>query len=104
MLYNMVCRSLFAKDKLLYSFMLCLKCQETDKELNLVQLMLLLTGVGGAATEPRPEDSEWMTDVTWNRVGVLATIGDVFSGGRGLISRERGLKEHKLNPNRCETT
>ncbi|CAD7961252.1 unnamed protein product [Amoebophrya sp. A25] len=79
-LYDMVCRSLFAKDKLLYSLMLCLKCMETDKELNLGQLTMLLTCVPGGATDPKPENSDWLTDVSWARVNTLTTLGDVFEG------------------------
>lgn len=79
-LYDMVCRSLFAKDKLLYSLMLCLKCQETDKELNMGQLMALLTCVPGNAFEERPAGQDWLTDVSWNRINTLSTLGDVFDG------------------------
>merc|ERR1719230_2105930 len=61
LLFLMVCRSLFEKDKLLYSLMLCLKCQETDKELNMNQAMALLTGLPGTAKEEKPPDSEWLT-------------------------------------------
>merc|ERR1719160_1097940 len=57
LLYVMVCRSLFEKDKLLFSFMLTMKCQETDKELNLNQVMALLTGIPGSAPEEKPTEA-----------------------------------------------
>ena len=53
----MVCRSLFEKDKLLFSTMPILKCEETDKELNLVQVMALLTGLPGTASEEKPAEA-----------------------------------------------
>lgn len=80
LLFLMVCRSLFEKDKLLYSFMLTLKCQETDKELKLHEAMALLTCVPGTATEPKPEDAPWITSVMWNRLCMLQNLGDVFDG------------------------
>merc|ERR1719310_1652945 len=61
LLYVMVCRGLFEKDKLLYSVMLTLKCQEIEKEIKLPEVMALLTGLPGSAKEEKPADSEWLT-------------------------------------------
>jgi dynein heavy chain len=79
LLYNMVCRSLFAADKLLYSFMLCLKCTETDGELNIGQLNMLLTCVPSTPAEEKPE-VDWLTQVSWNRIVALCSLADVFDG------------------------
>merc|ERR1719171_1183572 len=68
LLFVMVCRGLFEKDKLLYSLMLCLKCQEIEKELKLNEVMALLTGLPGRAKEEKPPDSDWLTNVSWNRI------------------------------------
>eukprot|EP00438_Fugacium_kawagutii_P021710 Skav204030 [mRNA] locus=scaffold1162:24139:47383:+ [translate_table: standard] len=57
LLFIMVCRGLFEKDKLLYSVMLTLKCQEMEKELKLNEVMALLTGLPGPAKEEKPADS-----------------------------------------------
>merc|ERR1719453_1832054 len=83
LLFLMVCRSLFEKDKLLYSFMLCMKCQETDGELKLNETMALLTGIPGTSQEEKPEGSDWMTKVSWNRIVMLQQLGDVFDGFAG---------------------
>ena len=57
LLFIMVCRGLFEKDKLLYAVMLTLKCQEIEKELKLNEVMALLTGLPGPAKEEKPADS-----------------------------------------------
>ena len=88
LLYVMVCRGLFEKDKLLYSVMLTLKCQEVEKELKLSEVMALLTGLPGTAKEEKPPNTEWLTMVSWNRVNVLQTLGDVFDGFVGEFSTQ----------------
>jgi dynein heavy chain, axonemal len=68
LLFVMVCRSLFATHRLLFSMQLAFKMQEVDKQLNFRQQRLLLTGGGsGVATEEKPADSAWLTDVSWGR-------------------------------------
>jgi len=80
-LFKMVCRSLFEKDKLLFTLILALKCQETDRQLNMGQLMCLLTCIPGIAPEEKPaEGFEWVTDVSWQRLLCLTQQGDIFEG------------------------
>jgi len=86
LLFIMVCRGLFEKDKLLYSFMLCIKCQEIEKELKLNELMMLLTGLPGPMKEEKPANSEWLTQVSWIKVNVLQSMGDAFDGFIGEFS------------------
>jgi len=88
LLYVMVCRGLFEKDKLLYSVMLTLKCQEVEKELKLNEVMTLLTGLPGTAKEEKPPNTEWLTMVSWHRINVLQTLGDVFDGFVGEFSAQ----------------
>eukprot|EP00747_Dinoflagellata_sp_TGD_P142224 gnl/TRDRNA2_/TRDRNA2_176217_c4_seq1.p1 gnl/TRDRNA2_/TRDRNA2_176217_c4~~gnl/TRDRNA2_/TRDRNA2_176217_c4_seq1.p1 ORF type:complete len:1013 (+),score=257.37 gnl/TRDRNA2_/TRDRNA2_176217_c4_seq1:215-3040(+) len=80
LLFIMVSRSLFEAHKLLYSFMLTLKCQETDRELKLTEVTALMTALGGTAKEEKPKDSDWLTQVSWNRINQLQLLGDVFDG------------------------
>jgi len=88
LLFVMVCRGLFEKDKLLYSVMLTFKCQEMEKELKLTEVMALLTGLPGLAKEDKPANSDWLTVVSWNRINVLQTLGDVFDGFVGEFSAQ----------------
>ncbi len=46
-LYVNICRSLFEKDKLLFSFLTALKMLDFDSELNKRELNLLMQGGGG---------------------------------------------------------
>eukprot|EP00442_Polarella_glacialis_P024664 CAMPEP_0115137118 /NCGR_PEP_ID=MMETSP0227-20121206/56805_1 /TAXON_ID=89957 /ORGANISM="Polarella glacialis, Strain CCMP 1383" /LENGTH=5027 /DNA_ID=CAMNT_0002544335 /DNA_START=143 /DNA_END=15226 /DNA_ORIENTATION=+ len=90
LLFIMVCRGLFEKDKLLYAVMLCFKCQEIEKELKLTEVMALLCGLPGAAKEEKPADSAWLTMVSWNRINALQSQGDVFDGFIGEFSANIG--------------
>jgi len=90
LLFIMVSRSLFEKDKLLYSVMLTLKCQEMEKELKLPEVMALLTGLPGHVKEEKPPDSGWLTHVSWARVNALQSLGDAFDGFIGEFSANLG--------------
>uniref|UniRef100_A0A8C9UVX8 Uncharacterized protein n=1 Tax=Spermophilus dauricus TaxID=99837 RepID=A0A8C9UVX8_SPEDA len=60
-LYCNICRSLFEKDKLLFSFLLC-------KEIEYQELMFLLTGgVSLKAAEKNP-DPTWLQDKSWEEI------------------------------------
>jgi dynein heavy chain len=50
LLYEGLCRSLLEKDKLIYSFLLCLKIMLSENKL--VNLELRFTMVGGTYVEP----------------------------------------------------
>lgn len=68
LLYENICRSLFEKDKLLFSFLICLKIMdETPGNLNQKEVRFLMTG-GTSVDLKRPNptgEGGWMTDKTW---------------------------------------
>jgi len=72
LLYENICRSLFEKDKLLFSMLLCLKIMdETPGNIDQVEVRFVMTG--GTSVEmarPNPTGNQgWMTDKTW--AGIL---------------------------------
>lgn len=74
LLYSNVCRSLFEKDKLLFSFLLTAKLQEANKKVTSNQYKLLVQPFSGHSNPlflANPA-SDWLPDVIWNRLCHLA--------------------------------
>ncbi|KAL6759980.1 dynein heavy chain 6 [Haematococcus lacustris] len=88
-LFVNVCRSLFEKDKLLFSFSLCVSIQAHIKQaLDLAQFRFLLTG-GLSTSEPPPNPSPWLSDLKWAE---MVRLSDSFESFQGLAA------DFKLNP------
>lgn len=68
-LYRNICRSLFAKDKLVFSTMLAMKLMELKDELDQGELKFFLTG-GVALGEKLPDCpcSDWMQEKQWGEI------------------------------------
>jgi dynein heavy chain, axonemal len=78
-LYVNICRSLFEKDKMLFSFTMAIKMLEFDEELNKRELNLLMQGGGGGGElrKPKPEGCDWLTDPSWSKVLELDRLGEI---------------------------
>lgn len=75
LLYEKVCDSLFAKDKLMLSLLLTFKSMEVDHELDQAEKSLLLVGgTTGAEVRARPQ-ADWLSDVSWARLSELEDLG-----------------------------
>ncbi|XP_072386040.1 dynein axonemal heavy chain 7 isoform X2 [Diabrotica undecimpunctata] len=86
-LYNNITRSLFEKDKLLFSFLLCSKIMIAQKKLEENEFLFLLTGgVGGETTTPNPCPT-WLLDRSWNEICRLDNIS-AFNGFSSTILRD----------------
>jgi dynein heavy chain len=67
MLYKNVCRSLFEKDKLLFSFLMCLKIMDELNDLDPVEERFLMTGpVSIDFDRPNPTGNNgWLLNKAW---------------------------------------
>ncbi|XP_063786085.1 dynein axonemal heavy chain 3-like [Pseudophryne corroboree] len=78
-IYERVCRSLFEKHKLLFSFLLCVGLQRNRGLVNKDEWHFLLTG-GVALEVPRHNpDPTWLKDKSWGEIIRLSTL-TLFSG------------------------
>jgi dynein heavy chain len=94
-LYNNVCRSLLEKDKLLFSFLLCVKILFGDGEIDPNEWYFLLTGgVAMDNTVPNPS-SDWILDKNWGEISRLAALpafnGLIESFSEELLPRWKDL-------------
>ncbi|XP_038668758.1 dynein heavy chain 12, axonemal [Scyliorhinus canicula] len=67
-LYSNVCRSLFEKDKLLFSFLLCSNLLLARHEINYHEFMFMLTGGVGLQTKLQNPDPSWLQDKSWDEI------------------------------------
>ena len=74
-LYCNVCRSLFEKDKLMFSFLLCIGLCKSRNEIDLEEWMFLLTG--GVAVDsnlPQNPAPSWLSMKAWGEICRLSTM------------------------------
>lgn len=82
-LYENICRSLFEKDKLLFSFLMCMKIMdETPGNLDQKEVRFLLTGGTSVEMErPNPTgENGWMSNKMWSSILQIAREFTFFNG------------------------
>lgn len=78
-LYNNVCRSLFEKDKLLFSFVLTSKVMLANSQIDLNEFQFLISGgEQREVTRPNPAP-DWITEKMWDDINRLEQLS-VFTG------------------------
>ncbi|KAM4725109.1 LOW QUALITY PROTEIN: dynein axonemal heavy chain 3-like [Anableps anableps] len=93
-IYNNVCRSLFEKDKLLFSLLLTVGILQGKGQVDDEVWRFLLTG-GIALDNPYPNPaSEWLSDKSWSeivRASKLPNLNEFFTHVRDNIFRWKNL-------------
>ncbi|XP_063709228.1 dynein axonemal heavy chain 12-like [Culicoides brevitarsis] len=79
-LYQNICRSLFEKDKLLFSFILATKVMIAEGRLNSSELQFLIMGGDLEVPEKLNPASEWISDKMWTQICSLNQLGTSFKG------------------------
>lgn len=78
--YCNVCRSLFEKHKLTFSFFLCTRIIEHREGIDQDEFRFLLTGpTGSGGSKPNPAP-EWLTENSWSEIQFAATHIPSFKG------------------------
>eukprot|EP00854_Cymbomonas_tetramitiformis_P002484 gene2484-3228_t len=73
-LYQNVCRSLFEKDKLLFSFLLTTRILGSKGMVDQAEWMFLLTGGLGGNVLPKPPGADWLSDPAWAELCRLSAM------------------------------
>lgn len=93
-LYSNICRSLFEKHKLLFSFILTSKLKEAEKKVMPAQYEFLIANIAGLENpigEENPSEDDWMPNAIWNKFCELSLVEKDFLN----IVRDFGLNEDK---------
>ncbi|XP_054071997.1 dynein axonemal heavy chain 12 isoform X1 [Rissa tridactyla] len=88
-LYCNVCRSLFEKDKLLFSFLLCCSLLMAKNEIEQQEFVFLLTGGVGLKNKYKNPDPSWLSDKSWDELCRASEI-PALKGLRSHISENIG--------------
>uniref|UniRef100_A0A1B0AXU3 AAA+ ATPase domain-containing protein n=1 Tax=Glossina palpalis gambiensis TaxID=67801 RepID=A0A1B0AXU3_9MUSC len=76
-LYNNVCRSIFEKDKLLFSFILCARILLGNNQIEMRQMIHLLTSPRENPNLPPNPNPKWITDVIWLNIVRLEELPEM---------------------------
>ena len=85
-LYLNVCRSLFEKDKLLFSFLVCVKILQGEgdgTEVLPAELRFLLTGGTSTSEMPPNPCPDWLSERSWTELSRLSMLLDADSKDKG---------------------
>ncbi|XP_026763473.2 dynein axonemal heavy chain 12 [Galleria mellonella] len=85
-LYSNVCRSLFDKDKLMFSFIMCSKMMLSTDKMNRDEYLFLITG-GIAVENLLKKPVEWLSDKSWDEICRISDL-PAFTGFKDQFIRD----------------
>ncbi|CAI8001099.1 Dynein heavy chain 7, axonemal, partial [Geodia barretti] len=88
-LYCNVCRSLFEKDKLLFSFILCCNLLTAKNNMDHTEFMFLLTGGVGLENKLANPAPDWLSDKSWDEICRMCDLKG-FKGFRKSFTEQLG--------------
>lgn len=95
-IYNNVCRSLFEKDKLLFSFLMCTKIlmnTSNQTDVSPLEWRFLLTGGVSTSDTPINPVSKWLSDRSWGEIYRLSICSKTLEDLRTSIRNDSVSKE-----------
>ena len=79
-LYNMICRSLFERHKLMFSLLLTIKILQNEGRVDPVEWRFLLAGAMSTEISMPNPASEWLTEESWLEILNLSSQCENFDG------------------------
>ena len=72
--YSNICRSLFERHKLLFSFILCVKILQGENVIDAIQYRFLLSGISPEVVNMEIPQTNWLEKNIWNDICSLAGV------------------------------
>ncbi|KAM8863638.1 dynein axonemal heavy chain 12 [Spinachia spinachia] len=91
-LYCNVCRSLFERDKLLFSFLLCCNLLLAKEEIEYCDFMFFLTGGVGLQNTVANPDPGWLQDKSWDETCRASELPGLKGIKEAFIKSPEGFK------------
>ena len=78
--YNNVCRSLFEKDKLMFSLSLCVALLRSKEQMDELEYRFFLAGATSIVNKMPNPDTDWLTDASWQDIQFIDANLPAFHG------------------------
>uniref|UniRef100_G3NDR4 Dynein axonemal heavy chain 12 n=1 Tax=Gasterosteus aculeatus aculeatus TaxID=481459 RepID=G3NDR4_GASAC len=102
-LYCNVCRSLFERDKLLFSFLLCCNLLLAKGEIEYSDFMFFLTGGVGLQNTVANPDPGWLQDKSWDETCRASELSGLKGLKEAFIKSPEGFKSIYDSKEPCNT-
>eukprot|EP00118_Oscarella_pearsei_P012540 m.93002 g.93002 ORF g.93002 m.93002 type:complete len:4173 (+) comp36767_c0_seq9:102-12620(+) len=91
-LYSNVCRSLFEKHKLLFSFLLCARMLMNENKIDMSEWRHLIAGGTQAAKELPNPSPDWISQRSWSEILTLPSLEKFTTFAEDFVENVAGFK------------